>query len=204
MTTETENDSERVAVATIAAATEHIVKMLQDGLGLEVSAKKSVSVGGNFGMATKIALASATKKVSATRRAKLLGTTAGGGRKRAVKFLAVRLTAFRKRVPRIQAMRRFGFSSIHLTKAAGIPVLTYGTETCGMSPSHLLSARRLTAKAVAPRGGGKTPDMVLHVADASGGTVDPAFDAHVLPIKTWALALWQRWQPHGSQSQDAR
>ena len=28
-----------------------------------------------------------------------------------------------------------------------------------------------------------------------GGTADPAFDAHALPIKAWTLAYWQYWQP---------
>ena len=27
------------------------------------------------------------------------------------------------------------------------------------------------------------------------GTLDPAFDAHVLPLKFCALAVWQQWRP---------
>ena len=92
--------------------------------------------------ARNIALGSRSGKISAARQAKLLGTTSGGGRRRAVKFLAVRRTAFAKRVPRTHVIRRAGVSAIQATRAAGIPVLTYGADTCGTSPSQLLSARR--------------------------------------------------------------
>jgi hypothetical protein len=176
ITIESESLSERVAVATNAAATDHVISQLQDCLDLDVSAKKSLVVAGKPSMTAKIALGSPSKKVSAVSRAKLLGTTSGGGRRRAAKFLAVRRTAFSKRKPRIHMLRRTGFSATRLTRAAGTPVLTYGTETYSMSPSHLLSARRL--EAISPRGSGRIPDMVLHVADAGGGTVDPAFDAY--------------------------
>ena len=34
------------------------------------------------------------------------------------------------------------------------------------------------------------------MADASAsGRADPAFDAHKVPIATWALAVWERWLP---------
>eukprot|EP00973_Karenia_brevis_P007693 1045034-Karenia_brevis.AAC.1 len=63
-----------------------------------------------------------------------------------------------------------------------------------MSNTHLLQVRRKIAKASAPVGGGKNPDIVLATIDAAAGTLDPAFDAHVGPIQHWALAMWQQWQ----------
>ena len=32
--------------------------------------------------------------------------------------------------------------------------------------------------------------------DAGKGTIDPAFDAHILPIKHYAYAWWEHWQAH--------
>ena len=61
MTLEAEHQSERVAIATVAAATDYMIKKLKDSLDLEVSAKKSASVAGKFSMARKIAIASAQK-----------------------------------------------------------------------------------------------------------------------------------------------
>ena len=50
------------------------------------------------------------------------------------------------------------------------------------------------ARAVAPTAGGKNFDLILHTADANGGTLDPAFDAHLQPLQSLALAWWQEWQ----------
>ena len=41
--------------------------------------------------------------------------------------------------------------------------------------------------------GGKNPDRILYALDAGGGTLDPAFDAHVGPVKSWAFASWEGW-----------
>ncbi len=80
-----------------------------------------------------------------------------------------------------------------LTRMAGTPVTTYGVEIVGMSDTHLQDARGAIARGAAPQGGGKNPDLVLRSLDAGGGTLDPAFDAHVLPGR--AYAWWQHWQP---------
>jgi len=64
----------------------------------------------------------------------------------------------------------------------------------GVSDSTLRIARAAVAAAIAPETGGKSPDLVLLVQDMAGGTVDPAFAAHTLPIQQWASAWWQRWQ----------
>ena len=38
-------------------------------------------------------------------------------------------------------------------------------------------------------------DVALHVLDYMGIAVDPAVEAHALPIGRWATAIWERWAP---------
>ena len=33
----------------------------------------------------------------------------------------------------------------------------------------------------------------LYALDGSNGTLDPSFDAHVVPIMHWSLAWWEKW-----------
>ena len=54
--------------------------------------------------------------------------------------------------------------------------------------------RSVVARSLAPPGGGKNTDLILLTADADTGTVDPCFDAHVLPFKFWSLAIWEQWR----------
>ena len=81
-----------------------------------------------------------------------------------------------------------------MTRAAGTPAVTYGVETCGISDTHLDDARSVEARASAAEGGGKDPNLVLLFLDGPSGTLDPAFDAHVLPITRWAQAWFEGWQ----------
>ena len=74
-------------------------------------------------------------------------------------------------------------------------MITHGVEVVGFSGTHLLNARRCIAHAISPEGGARNPNLALYLADGARGSVDPAFDAHVLPIKHWALACWSQWQP---------
>ncbi len=36
-------------------------------------------------------------------------------------------------------------------------------------------------------------ELVLYAVDGTDGTLDPAFAAHLLPLKAWATAWWERW-----------
>ena len=74
-----------------------------------------------------------------------------------MKVARSRLQAFRKGIPRIHTLRRAGVSSVRVARAAGTPMITYGTDTAGMAPTHLMSVRRALAQAVAPEAGGKGP-----------------------------------------------
>ena len=80
----------------------------------------------------------------------------------------------------------------------------YGVEVVGVADSQLQRTRSAIARAASPEGVGKNPDLVLWALDGCKGTMDPAFDAHVLPIKSWALATWQRWRPHAMLARASR
>ena len=157
--------------------------------------KKSVTVACKYKLARSIARVSRTGKLQSARATKLLGTPSGGGRRRSVRALAMRLPAFNKKIWRLHAARKAGVNVQQIVRAAGTPAVTYGVEITGMADTHLTNARRSIARAAAPEGHGKNPDLVLLTCDTLRGTMDPAFDAHVMPIKTWALAWWQRWRP---------
>jgi len=68
-------------------------------------------------------------------------------------------------------------------------------DVIGMADSHLRSCRCAVAKAVAPEAGGKQHELILYTADGASGTLDPAFDAHALPLYMWAMAHWHQWLP---------
>jgi len=84
-----------------------------------------------------------------------------------------------------------------MVRMAGTPAITYGCDIMGFSDAHLSLARGAIATAAAPESGGKNPSLVLYALDADGSTLDPAYDCHVAPIKSYALAHWQGWRPTG-------
>ena len=134
---ENEDEDENVVRAVVAGATDSIIHVLQVRLEMEVSAKKSVAVAGRYKLATSIAKVTRTMELRHLRSTKVLGAPSGGGRRRSTHALAVRMTAFAKRVPRIQALRRAGVRTTQLVRAAGTPMVTYvvgqGEETGGKS-----------------------------------------------------------------------
>ena len=77
------------------------------------------------------------------------------------------------------------------TRAQMVAVVSPGRPA---GNTHLLNARRLIARASAPASGGKSPDLTLYTIDGATGTMDPAFDAHVQPLQTWAMSWWEHWQ----------
>ena len=85
-----------------------------------------------------------------------------------------------------------------MARAAATPSIMYGVETMGISDTALPQARSKVAAAAAPKAGGKNPDLTLHTLDGAYGTLDPAFDAHVLPIVRYATAWWEQWQSHSA------
>ncbi len=168
---------------------------MEDILGLQVSATKSGVLASKPAIADTITKASCTTRVASLRQAKALGTPAGGGKKRAAKSLYRRVSVWTRKLKRVQALRRAGVNTVLMAMTAGTPSITYGVDTVGMGDTHLERARSAIARASAPDGGGKDPNLVLRLLDGTGGTADPAFDAHVKPIVAWATAWWEAWQP---------
>ena len=82
-----------------------------------------------------------------------------------------------------------------LALAACTPALAYGWDVMGASDTMLKAGRATVASMIASGAGGKNPDAILMLADAAGGSIDPAHDAHSLVAKHWAQAWWERWQP---------
>ncbi len=99
-----------------------------------------------------------------------------------------RTKAFRQRIARIHTLRRAGVRTAQLVRTAGTPMVTYGADVMGMGDSHLEDSRRAIARAASAEGGGKHYELVLYALDGNTGTLDPAFDAHVQPLQSWALA----------------
>ena len=76
--------------------------------------------------------------------------------------------------------------------------MTFGEAITGVSDSMLDAQRTAAARAAAPPAGycGQDLDLALVMADApASGRADPAFDAHKVPIATWAMAVWEAWLP---------
>ena len=63
----------------------------------------------------------------------------------------------------------------------------------GISDTHLENARRAVAKAVGTATRGSQHDRALYMHDVAGSRLDPAFDAHALPLQFYALAWWESW-----------
>ena len=175
-----------------SAVVAFVTDKLENGLGLEISAKKSVTVASRISLAEATAEAIRGRKVRAARRSKLLGTDTVGGRRRTRTF-KVRLVQFTKTAHRFHALRRAGIDSRQMVRVAGTPSILYGCEAAGVSDSALQKTRSAVARAAAPQAGGKNPDATLLALDANSGTLDPAFMAHVSPTLWWATAWWEHW-----------
>ena len=170
-----------------------VVDWLENRLHMEVSASKSKVLAGRLPIALAIEQGTVTNKVSATTHAKLLGTDSIGGRKRSTKCFQERLQAFSSTAGRYFSIRAAGVNSVQMVRTAGILAVMYGCEIFGVSDTSLHTTRSRRAAAAAPKAGGKNPDLSLLGLDGQNGTLDPAFEAHVSPLKHWALAWWEAW-----------
>ena len=79
--------------------------------------------------------------------------------------------------------------------------MTYGAAVTGVSDSMLYAQRVTAAAAAAPGRGTAGQDLDIGLLLADEGTnakADPAYDAHLLPIGEWAMAVWENWMPEAS------
>ena len=188
----------RYVAKLMARVVAYVTDRLENRLGLQISAKKSMVVAGRPSLALATAHAMKDGKVKAARCGKLLGTDAVGGRRRSTYSFRVRLHRFTKTISRYHALRRAGANTKQMVRAMGPPALMYGCEVAGLADTALEVARARVARAAAPEAAGKNPDATLYVLDGAYGTLDPAFAAHVSPLKFWATAWWEQWFPHGA------
>ncbi len=185
----------KVVVVTMIHVIDFVVDYLEGELRMEVSAKKSKLIASSAAIAEAIIQGTASTKVSHARHGKMLGTDAVGGRRRSVRNFRSRLAEFGKKTQRFQQLRKVGVNSPQMVRTAGVPAITYGCDTFGISDTGLYAARSKIAAAASPSAAGKNPVLVLLALDGSAGTLDPAFEAHVAPARQWATAVWENWQP---------
>jgi hypothetical protein len=107
----------------------------------------------------------------------------------------VRVHQLKRRKRRIATARRAGTSSAAYCRTAGIPAISYGWDVCGVANTPLRDVRALIARTASPDTYGRSVDLVFHALDAAGVRIDPAYEAHVLPIMRWAIAWWEQWVP---------
>ena len=179
-----------------SAANTYTIKYFQEKLDLEVSAKKSGVLTAKPSLTEKIVGMDSTGKLQALKTGKVLGVVGSGGARRCTVGQEERLASTKARVPRVHAMRRAGVCATHMAQSSFSAAMLYDACCHGVSDSMLKRIRITSADGLAPPTRGKHHEMVLYAADAAGTRIDPAFDAHALPIKFWALAWWQGWRTH--------
>jgi hypothetical protein len=180
----------------VAQATEYAIRYFEIKLRLKVSESKSIAIASKRSIA-RGAIRRMTNRLLHVRTSdKLLGAPYGGGRRRCVGTVKKRFKTFRLQTSKIRALRKAGVSARKYVKTAGLPTMLYGVDVCGLSDSMLLESRRAAVAALAPPNAGKNPDLALYALDAVGSHIDPAFDAHILPLKQWATAWWESWIDH--------
>ena len=177
----------------LAAAVDFVTQIFEEQLRLNVSKTKSVVVASRPSVAREVAKRSKAKSVKPTKSAKLLGTAAAGGKRRSTKIAKNRLEVFKSTLKRMWALRKNGANTRQMARAAGTAAVCYGDDIQGVSNSALSDRRSVLARAAAPAGSGKNPLKVLYALDGANGSLDPSFDAHLLPMKHWALAWWEAW-----------
>jgi hypothetical protein len=177
-----------VATETVAEIVDFVCRVVHGVLRLEVSGTKSMTVGSRVAVARRVAQLSRSRKLVPKRAGKLLGAALGWGRRRSVHTLRGRIATFKRKLGRLHAFQRVGGNAAKYVRTAGVPSVTYAVDVTGLADSMLASMRSLFARASAPPGCGKSPDIALHFLDAKGAKTDPANVAHAMPALHWATA----------------
>ena len=183
-------------VELLPVATVHFTGALQR-VGMEFSVTNSVSASSSD-LGNELVRKLAGIKVQRRDRVKSLGAALGAGRRRNAQVTKGKLKAFRLRVPRFHVLKKAKVNVPRILRTGAVAAMTYGQETMGVANTTLLNQRRAAASALVTEGNG---DLDLRLALADGGgkaKVDPAFPAHLLPIGSWAEAVWCSWLPHGT------
>ena len=115
-----------------------------------------------------------------------------------------RIGTFKAQLARYNHLRTLGVRTDCMVQATGASAMLYGVDGIGVSDTMLQHARTAAARAAAPQAGGKNTDSVFHAIDGAAGTADPAFNAHVLPIKQWTQGIWDHTYTHEELTQATR
>ena len=185
----------RECVKASAEALQLVVYVLEVELKCEVSVKKSAVLASTVKAAKAVVIAARTKVKHTARFTKLLGTPCTGGRRRSTRVFKLRLKQAKGRVHRFWRLRRTGLPVAQMARTAITPAVMYGADIMGLADTALAQARSTVVAAAAPPGCGKGVDVVLSSLDGDKGTLDPAFDAHLLGLRHWAYAWWEQWLP---------
>ncbi len=134
-------------------------------------------------------------------QAKVLGAGVSAGARRAAGAQKSRWANLLSRLHRLAALIRQRISVARLLRTGINASFTYGDEVVGVATATLEARRRTVASLVGGGAGGKSIDMVLALADErQHQRLDPAFDAHILPIGRWAEAAWCDWASIGAMN----
>ena len=95
----------------------------------------------------------------------------------------------------MQAVRAQGGSAALYVITSQNAAVLYGVDAVGSSDTHLAATRGEAARSVAPPTAGKNVEQILNATLPSAKGVDPAFAAHVTPMRQWAFACWEQWAP---------
>ena len=185
----------RTVAKRLASAVDLVVNVFQNQLALKVSTTKSTVVASTLRLAARVARKSKAKILGHAKHAKLLGSAAGGGKRRSTTIAVQRLNKYRQCAGRMWQLRGSGVNTKQMARTAGTPAVMYGCDVQGVSTSLLDKQASTIARTAAPPGSGKNPTATLYVLDGPAGTLDPNFEAHVLLVKHLALAWWEDWVP---------
>ena len=119
----------------MAEIIDFVVDVLENGMRMQVSAKKSRVIASKPSIAQAIVEATHGSKVSGDTHAKLSGTGTVGGNRRTTKTFRNRLGKFSSTLPRYKALKEIGGNAALMARTVGVPAIMYGCETIGFSDS---------------------------------------------------------------------
>ena len=189
--------NEEQLVASISGFAQSVMKRIEED-GMEVILVKSLISASQPSLADKVASNLGKTKLTVAHRVKSLGVGLAAGTARNVRVQNDRLKKFKLRIPRFRLLRKAGVDTARIYRTGGGAALMHGLHTNGVSPSTLLSQRRVATAASSPASGlgGQELEMAMMLADGKAkGKADPAFAARSDVIRHWALAVWNGWMP---------
>ncbi len=164
------------------------------GLGLRLSIGKCKVLASSAAAGQQAARDLSAWGVRFVANAKALGVGVAGGARRVTVVQKQRWKALCGRLHRLAILSKYGVSVANLFRTGVSAAFTYGDDVIGVADDVLERRRRTVAAAVSAGAQGKSVDAVLALADdRPDQSLDPAYDAHKLPIGRWAEAMFSRW-----------